>query len=170
MLPGVSPAPVQQRFDRHVDRTTPRAKGCHVWTGARNAHGYGIFGWGPGKTVRAHRAALALARAAERGTSPDAELAALDGRKVLHRCDHPPCVRADHVHDGSQRQNMVDRQIKGRWRGGRPRALSEEQRADVRRRLKMGESASAIARSLGVARGTVTSAAATARRGARDVG
>lgn len=144
MLPSVAHLPVAERFFRHVDRG-PHPRGCWLWTGATNPKGYGIFGW-DGETWRAHRASYRLHKG-DPGTA-----------KVMHGCDTPACVNPDHLHLGTQRQNMADRKIKGRWAGGRPAALTAEQRSQISRRARMGESLTSIARSLGVARATVQTA------------
>lgn len=141
------------RFDRHVDRS-PHPRGCWIWTGALNKWGYGIFGWEPGKkTMRAHRASYLLHKG-----DPGAA-------KVMHGCDTPACVNPEHLSLGTQRHNMRDRAIKGRWKGGRPRMLTAEQSANIARRAKMGESLNAIAKSLKIARGTVRNALGASRHG-----
>jgi hypothetical protein len=64
----VSDAPtteqIEVRLDLHVDRSGgPDA--CHLWTGARNEHGYGVTRWGRGgRQLRAHRLAWRLANEA----------------------------------------------------------------------------------------------------------
>lgn len=143
---------IRARFALHVN-VGPHAvgsdaarKGCHLWTGAKNDRGYGIFGWSKDRTVRAHRAAYELAHG-------DPGVA-----KVMHKCDNPPCVRVDHLHTGTQRHNMFDRRAKGRWAGGRRKILTTEQGAQARRRSAVGESIESIAKSLGVSRTTVRNA------------
>jgi hypothetical protein len=77
---------------------------CWVWTAFRNEHGYGRLGVS-GKTQSAHRVALQLEGAV---IPPD--------RMVLHHCDHPACVRPDHLYIGTPADNMRDCISRGRRR------------------------------------------------------
>lgn len=78
--------------------------GCWLWTGAKNNQGYGVVNTGKrGKTELAHRVAYRLAVAP---LTP--------GKKILHRCDIPLCVRPDHLWEGTQSENMLDCYAKGR--------------------------------------------------------
>lgn len=36
------------------------------------------------------------------------------GNDFLHHCDNPPCVREDHLWQGTAKENALDRYIKGR--------------------------------------------------------
>lgn len=38
----------------------------------------------------------------------------VDGEKVLHSCDNPPCVNPVHLRAGSQADNIIDMNTKGR--------------------------------------------------------
>jgi hypothetical protein len=84
-----------ERFLSYVDPVTGE------WTGYRNADGYGIFTW-PGPTgervkFRAHRVAWAIAN----HTQP--------AGVIRHGCDRPPCCRAECLTDGTQAENIADR-------------------------------------------------------------
>lgn len=89
-------------FDRWVDR----GDGCWLWTGARDADGYGVFNYA-GKTFRAPRVALELA-----GRPPGR------GEYACHKCDNPACVRPDHLYPGTPGQNSGDAIRRGRWQRG----------------------------------------------------
>jgi hypothetical protein len=92
--------PLLERFWEKVEK---HDHGCWLWTGALAA-GYGCLGGGPGKPlVKAHRLSYEL----HKGPIPD-------GAKVLHTCDTPPCVRPDHLYVGTQRDNALDRERRGR--------------------------------------------------------
>lgn len=76
---------------------------CWVWTGAL-ARGYGkirVKVDGERKLVHVHRLAWEL----KHGPVPK-------GKCVLHRCDHPPCVR--HLRLGTNKDNSIDMARKGR--------------------------------------------------------
>ncbi len=107
--PLVTPKVVEQ-FRSKVDVNGPvhpvLKTACHVWTARRARDGYGIFGFGL-KTEQAHRVAWFLTHG--RWPSPVA----------LHKCDNPPCVRVDHLFEGTIADNVRDMREKGRARGGR---------------------------------------------------
>ena len=88
-----------ERFWSKVNKTD----GCWEWTGARTAPGWHGVVRTAGRKVVAHRFAWEL----ENGPVPD-------GLRVLHHCDNPACVRADHLWLGTQRENMIDASAKGR--------------------------------------------------------
>lgn len=80
-----------------------RAEGdCWVWTGSRNGAGYGTVTI-DGRSDFAHRLAWTLTY----GRIPP-------GKRVLHRCDNPPCVRPSHLFLGTQSENLIDAVTKGR--------------------------------------------------------
>lgn len=83
------------RFRSYVDPDT------HQWLGYCDDDGYGIFTTtGPaGERVkfRAHRVAWALANQRQ------------PSGVIRHACDTPPCCNPGCLADGTQRQNMADR-------------------------------------------------------------
>lgn len=127
------------RFEELVDRAAGQGPGgtCHEWQGSRVAQGYGRIGIGDGHYKRAHRVAWFL----ETGSWPTAQ--------ILHSCDNPPCVRIDHLREGTAADNIRDMDARGR------RGLKKLTRADVERIRTGGEPINDLARELGVARSTV---------------
>ena len=86
------------------------------WTAYRDEDGYGIFTWsGPaGERVkfRAHRVAWAIAN----HTQPTGV--------IRHACDRPPCCRPSCLSDGTQADNMADRDDPHRRWERRSRAMA----------------------------------------------
>lgn len=99
-LGRVTALPATQRFWLAVEKTD----GCWRWVGAADSDGYGWFaGFGERK---AHRASYAMHNG---GVPP--------GAQVLHTCDHPWCVRPDHLYAGTHKQNHLDKKVRGRAKG-----------------------------------------------------
>lgn len=94
--------------ERFWDRADQRdSDGCWPWTGNRNEAGYGRFGVSRERgEVLAHRLSWELTY----GAIPE-------GLFVCHRCDHPECVRPDHLFLGTHQDNMADTVTKGRGNG-----------------------------------------------------
>jgi hypothetical protein len=86
-----------ERFWSRVDKSGE----CWLWTGSRNAAGYGRTSVND-KTTAAHRVSLLLA-----GVD-------IAGKIVRHICDNPPCVNPAHLRIGTQSENIVDMYQKGR--------------------------------------------------------
>lgn len=100
-MPRITQLP-SVRFARHVNKDGPTQPHmetpCWMWTAARHERGYGAFGLRTrvGRTsIAAHRFSWTLAH----GPIPE-------GALVLHQCDNPPCVRPDHLHLGTNQENM----------------------------------------------------------------
>jgi hypothetical protein len=93
-----------ENFWKKVNKT----ESCWIWTGAKNKKGYGSFGVQANKTMSAHRFAWRWAY----GEVPD-------NMQILHRCDNPSCVNPNHLFLGTNLDNVLDRENKGR--GNQPR-------------------------------------------------
>lgn len=81
---------------------------CIEYSGGTFRNGYGSANlWVGGRhyIVYAHRLAYELAH----GPIPP-------GMVVMHTCDNPPCVNADHLRAGTQGDNVRDASSKGRLR------------------------------------------------------
>jgi len=99
------PVEFVERFWRKVVKTSK----CWEWTGYVTRNGYGLLQARKlsSHPLYAHRVAWML----EHGKIPK-------GIHVLHQCDNPKCVRVDHLFLGTQRDNNVDRDRKGRTASG----------------------------------------------------
>lgn len=149
-MPPYKPAKI--RFEEKIRN---RSEGCWLWDGSKNHKGYGTFSMGKDgmdRTVLAHR----FAWESENGPIPD-------GMCVLHRCDNPSCVRPDHLFIGTDADNAVDRDSKGRGGGKKRRGVSngrthltDDDVAAIRRRFRSGEFQRVIAASFGVAQTTIS--------------
>lgn len=93
-----------ERFWAKVAKVGP--DDCWLWTGCsvrnRAGHRYGQFRL-HGKMVRAHRVAYEMAA----GSIPH-------GLLVRHTCDTPLCCNPRHLLVGTQKENVADRDERGR--------------------------------------------------------
>lgn len=85
---------------------------CWNWVGCRDHNGYGRVGGRGGRY--AHRYAWTIFN----GVIPDR-------LQVLHHCDNPPCCNPEHLWLGTHRDNMRDRDEKGRGYFGSPRHIRD---------------------------------------------
>ena len=83
-------------FRAYIKEKTDRETSCWIWTGWRNALGYGISG-NVGGFQLAHR----LSYSVFKGPIPK-------GLCVLHKCDVPQCVNPTHLYAGTKKDNMRD--------------------------------------------------------------
>lgn len=95
--------PIEDRFWPKVAITSDLTD-CWEWTAAKDYDGYGIIQIA-GRAARAH----IYAYTREHGLVPK-------GMLVCHACDNPSCVNSEHLFLGTPKDNMVDRDTKGRGR------------------------------------------------------
>lgn len=122
---------------------------CWIWTGnyrknARPGADHGYMSWN-GRFIYAHRLSWEI----HNGPIPE-------NLFVLHTCDVPRCVYPGHLYLGTQRDNVADRERRGR--GTTPpsrRKLNSDQVREILSRLSAGENHCQIARDLPVSRSTV---------------
>lgn len=137
-----NPTAYARRFHARVQKGEPDE--CWPWTGARHGKGYGMIKTTKG-TYLAHREALRL-------HDPDAWDESL---YVLHSCDNPPCCNPAHLRQGTNQDNVDDRQERGRTnplRGeNHPSAkLTADDVRAIRERRRQGESAKDLAKEYGI--------------------
>lgn len=92
-----------KRFWSYVNKTD----GCWEWTGAIFQKGYGCFMTGARrnrKAWRAHRYSFMI-------SFPKDFDSILD---VLHSCDNRPCVKPEHLFQGTNLENQIDMYTKNR--------------------------------------------------------
>lgn len=134
------------RFALNIDASAgPSA--CHPWQGAPDRDGYGRFYSTARTKIGAHRFALQLKLGRE--LEPD-EVA-----RHSNECNTRLCCNQDHLSEGTQADNIRDRDEAGRAPAGERNAwakLTDAKVVEIRRRHAGGEKQIAIARSLGVGR------------------
>ncbi len=85
----------------------PGEDACWEWQAGRfSGKDYGQFKL-DGKPCYAHRIAWMIVH----GSEPP------NNQNVLHRCDNPPCVNPEHLFIGTQLDNVLDAEAKGRRDG-----------------------------------------------------
>lgn len=91
---------LKERFyEKFIVRPNTR---CWVWVGSRHRSGYGVMRI-RGDAISTHRVSWML----HNEFLPPA-------MDVLHKCDRPGCVNPDHLFLGTQADNNLDRDMKGR--------------------------------------------------------
>lgn len=83
---------------------------CLIWTaGVKDIrdprHHYGVLNW-QGKPTGAHRLSWELANGRK----------IRKGMDILHSCDNPRCIEPAHLREGTDLDNMRDREARGRGR------------------------------------------------------
>lgn len=150
---GKELAPLQKQYhglserDRFFKRVGKLDSGCWVWLGSLNT-GYGQFRTNEGRIILAHRFSFLLHNDT-----------AIDGLVVMHKCDNPKCVNPEHLALGTQADNVLDMQLKGREkkRGspGEAHGMSKLNDESVRRIRAATGSIAAIAKEHGVSRAVI---------------
>jgi len=109
-----------ERFWNKVKKTNT----CWLWIGKRRIYGYGVVKY-KNKEYSAHRFVWFLTY----GKFPK--------KLVCHKCDNPPCIRPDHLFEGTHKDNIQDAIKKGRMLVGRVshrRKLTFQQAEEIRKK------------------------------------
>lgn len=120
---------------------TTTESGCWEWGGRLDKKGYGVLALREKRQVFAHRTAY------ETWVGPIPE-----GLNILHECDNPPCINPEHLHPGTQKENLDEMVSRGRRNSFKPK-YSEVR--EMRERIAAGESSENIARDYRVTVATV---------------
>ena len=149
-----SRASFSERLWRQIEKRGPDE--CWPWIAESSIRGYGYISTGGkrGKKELAHRAAWIVTH----GPIPDGD--GYHGTVVMHLCDNRLCCNPAHLRLATQAENVADMHEKGRsYTGPRPvgenhgnAKLTDELVREIRTSV---ESGAAIARRLGMDRGTI---------------
>jgi hypothetical protein len=134
-----------RRFFKYVQKT----QRCWYWTGAQFPFGYGQMGFGKGpdgryRNILAHRFSWLY----HYGEIPE-------GMSVLHSCDHPACVRPNHLFLGTQNDNLADMREKNRQARGIMKKKAKLNEADIlviRDLVRLGVAQKLVAALYGISR------------------
>jgi len=141
-----------QRMKELFERRVIRQDGCWEFKGTISSTGYfeiKIGGRYKPKSMKAHRISWII----HKGEIPK-------GMHVLHRCDNPRCTCPSHLFLGTNHDNVLDKESKGR--GNQPKeedhnkaVLTRKQVKKIKQLLKLGVMATKIARDFGVGSSTI---------------
>jgi hypothetical protein len=134
-------------FWSRVDRSGG-ADACWLWTRGKDKDGYGVVqpGGRKGRLQYAHRVAFFVTHG--RWPQPC----------CLHSCDTPACVNPTHLFEGTNRDNIRDRDRKGRNARGERIGISkltEAQVREIRERHASGATYKQLALDYGVNRSLI---------------
>lgn len=122
--------------------------GCWEWTSAKMPTGYGQMKIpSTRKQVYAHRLSYMI----HKGDIPE-------GMQVCHACDNPSCVKPSHLFLGTSSDNHLDMKAKERHLNGEKNVgakLTADKVRDIHALRAQGLSQGKIARTYGIAQGTV---------------
>lgn len=120
---------------------------CHEWRGGKHESGYALLHVRP-RMVKVHRHILERSLGRELGEE-----------FALHRCDNPPCIRAEHLYPGDASRNLRDALDRGRFQPSTfargPRKVTPAVEAAIRADLAAGMTRNAVAKAHGLSWPTI---------------
>lgn len=121
--------------------------GCWIWCGASLPKGYGLLcnTYNRKYPIRAHRASWIV----NNGPIPK-------GLHVLHTCDTPACINPRHLYLGTNKDNVKDREKKGRGHRGERHCFSKLTEQNVMSILQDSRPQCEIAAHYGVKHNTIS--------------
>lgn len=102
---------------------------CWEWLAYKDSDGYGRFRIG-GEVCRAHRVAYELHLGPIK-----------DDIHIIHACDNPACCNPAHLREGTHKDNMADKVVRGRGSKGEAHGsakLTESQAFQIRMSRGLG--------------------------------
>jgi len=135
-----------ERLKKSFERKVIMKEGCWGWFGYRTNTGYVLIRYEKDK-IPAHRASWII----HKGIIPE-------GMMVLHKCDNRECTNPKHLFLGTHKDNMKDREIKGRGQKGITHhkcKLTEQQVLEIKNLIRKGLSDSDLSKRFSVNTGTI---------------
>jgi hypothetical protein len=134
-----------ERWCEKVDMKGP--DDCWEWLGYKN---WGGYGWikNNKKNIRAHR--FSYAQYKNNGQPIPNNLC------VCHHCDNPSCVNPNHLFLGTQKDNMLDRDRKGRGVKTKLKKHTDDEVIKIRSDYASGLSQKEVAKLNNAAQATVS--------------
>lgn len=129
------------RFWSKVDKSGD----CWLWTGQMSQDGYGRIK-AFGIHYRAHRFIWEMLNG-----NPE-------NLQVLHSCDNRRCVKPDHLHAGTHKENMLEMRLRNRAARGSQNAMTKLTEEDVIAIRLSTEKQRDLARQYGVCQGAISHA------------
>lgn len=138
---GLSKDGKERTLRGHFETKHTKTSSCWNWTGPIRDDGYGCF---QNREVYhfAHRLSWIL------NVGPIGP-----EQNVLHTCDNRRCVNPEHLYLGSHKDNMLDRERRGR---NGQRKLSRSDVEEIRHRADAGETQASIAEDFPVGRSHIS--------------